>query len=91
MRRARGISFLLLFWCVLFFLSCASADFSFSDTRFRNKFTTENLDAIIDEYEYKSVLTDDEEFLLLEAFDFMIETTKQTQWMKRIGIYLVDY
>ena len=51
MRHARGISFLLLFWCVLFFLSCASADFSFSDARFRNKFTTENLDAIIDEYE----------------------------------------
>ena len=47
--------------------------------------------AIIDEYEYKSVLTDDEEFLLLEAFDFMIETTRQTQLMKRIGIYLVDY
>ena len=43
--------------------------------------------AIIDEYEYKSVLTDDEEFLLLEAFDFMIETTKETQWMIRLGGY----
>jgi len=31
--------------------SFASADFFFSDTRFRNVFTTENLDAIIDEYE----------------------------------------
>ena len=31
--------------------------------------------AIIDKYEFKSVLTGDEEFLLLEALDFMIETT----------------
>ena len=43
--------------------------------------------AIIDKYEFKSVLTGDEEFLLLEALDFMIETTKETQWMVRLGGY----
>ena len=42
---------------------------------------------IINEYEYKSVLTDDEEFLMLEAFEFMIEATKETEWMVRLGGY----
>ena len=46
--------------------------------------------AIIDKYEFKSVLTGDEEFLLLEALDFMIETTKDTQWMVRLGGYHYD-
>ena len=46
--------------------------------------------SIIDEYEYKSILTDDEEFLLLEALDFMIETTKETQWMVRLGGFHYD-
>ena len=46
--------------------------------------------AIIDKYEFKSVLTGDEEFLLLEALDFMIETTKETQWMVRLGGYHYD-
>jgi len=46
--------------------------------------------AIIDEYEYKSVLTDDEEFMLLEALEFMINTTKETEWMVRLGGYHYD-
>ena len=46
--------------------------------------------AIIDKYELKSVLTEDEEFLLLEALDFMIETTKETKWMVRLGGYHYD-
>ncbi|MDO4834773.1 MAG: tetratricopeptide repeat protein [Bacillota bacterium] len=46
--------------------------------------------SIIDEYEYKSVLTDDEEFLLLEALEFMINTTKETEWMVRLGGYHYD-
>lgn len=35
----------------LFTFPKANADFSFADTRFQNEFTTENLDAIIEEYE----------------------------------------
>lgn len=46
--------------------------------------------AIIDEYEYKSVVTEDEEFLLLEALEFMINTTKETEWMVRLGGYHYD-
>lgn len=46
--------------------------------------------SIIDEYEYKSVLTDDEEFMLLEALEFMINTTKETEWMVRLGGYHYD-
>lgn len=37
--------------CFLLSFSAASAEFTFSDDRFRGRFTTENLDAIIDEYE----------------------------------------
>ena len=37
--------------CFLLSISAASAEFTFSDDRFRGRFTTENLDAIIDEYE----------------------------------------
>lgn len=45
-------SFVLLLMLFSFFvLSQAAAEFLFSDDRFRDKFTTENLDAIIDEYE----------------------------------------
>lgn len=36
---------------VFLFVSAASADFGFSDTRFQGEFTTENLDRIIEEYE----------------------------------------
>ena len=42
---------LLLFLCLLISYSGAAADFLFSDDRFRDKLTTDNLDAIIDEYE----------------------------------------
>ena len=45
---------------------------------------------IIDEYEFKSVLTDNEEFLLLEALEFMINATKDTEWMVRLGGYHYD-
>lgn len=45
---------------------------------------------IINEYEYKSVITDDEEFLLLEALEFMIEATKETEWMVRLGGYYYE-
>lgn len=51
---ARGFR-LLLFILILInaaiSVSGASSEFLFSDNRFRNKMTTENLDAIIDEYE----------------------------------------
>lgn len=42
---------LVLLISVCLSVSAATAEFSFSDTRFQNKLTTENLDAIIDEYE----------------------------------------
>ena len=42
---------------------------------------------IINEYEYKSIVTEDEEFLLLEAMEFMIDATKDTEWMVRLGGY----
>ena len=45
-------SFLFLFLLLLLFmLSHASSEFLFSDDRFRDKLTTDNLNAIIDEYE----------------------------------------
>jgi len=48
MRRMTG--FLILFYAV-FSVQCVLAEFTFSDDRFRNRFSTDNLDAIIDEYE----------------------------------------
>lgn len=44
------LSAVLLLCCVLI-LSSAMAEFRFSDTRFIGRFTTENLDAIISEYD----------------------------------------
>lgn len=40
---------------------------------------------IIDEYEYKSVLDEEEESMLVEAFEQMIEETGDTQYMVRLG------
>lgn len=40
---------------------------------------------IIDRYELKSVMTPDEEFLLTEAFNYIIEETKDTRYMVRLG------
>ena len=52
MKRIKGvIGVLTAILFSLFSFAAAYADFSFSDTRFQNNFTTENLDAIIDEYE----------------------------------------
>ena len=51
MRSATRLLACLLFLCLPFRAVCAGPDFLFSDDRFRGKFTTENLDAIIDEYE----------------------------------------
>ena len=50
MKLTRRISFFLALLFACMFFSEASAKFSFSDDRFRNDLTTENLDAIIDEY-----------------------------------------
>lgn len=44
-------SVVLLLLLILFIFSQASSEYLFSDDRFRDKFTTDNLDAIIDEYE----------------------------------------
>ena len=43
--------------------------------------------AIYNKYSYKSVLTDDEEFMMIEALEFLIEETKDTQWMVALGGY----
>lgn len=51
MRRGQIYIRLFLFLSVLLAISQASSEFLFSDDRFRDKLTTENLDAIIDEYE----------------------------------------
>ena len=51
MRFARRSSCLFFFFCICLYTSFALSEFTFSDTRFRNRLTTENLDAIIDEYE----------------------------------------
>lgn len=52
--------------------------------------TIEEAKKIVDEYEYKSILTDDEEFMLIEAMEFLIEETKNTEWMVRLGGYYYD-
>ena len=51
MRLCTKTAVIVIFLAVLLSVSLASAGFSFSDTRFQNLLTTENLDAIIDEYE----------------------------------------
>ncbi len=42
---------------------------------------------IVNELEWKSNLSQDEEFLLTEAFDFLIEKTHDTRWMVGLGGY----
>ena len=42
---------------------------------------------IINDYAYKSVITADEEFMLLEALEFMIKKTGDTKWMTELGGY----
>ena len=51
MRQNRRLFVFLLLLCFVFSISSAFADFLFSDDRFRGSLTTENLDAIISEYE----------------------------------------
>ena len=51
MKRTRYLSALLfMLYCILF-SSLSFSEFVFSDNRFRDQFTTENIDAIIDAYE----------------------------------------
>lgn len=45
---------------------------------------------IVKEYEYKSVLTPGEEFMMTEAFNFLIEETHQTKYMVRLGGYYYE-
>ncbi len=45
---------------------------------------------IIDKYELKSVLSPDEEFMLTEAFNFLIEMTKDPRYMVRLGGYYYE-
>ena len=42
---------------------------------------------IIDRYIDKTVLTEDEEFLFLEALEYMITATRETRWMVELGGY----
>lgn len=51
MRQRRGFLAFLLLVCLLLSFSAARSEFVFSDDRFRDKLTTDNLDAIIEEYE----------------------------------------
>ena len=46
--------------------------------------------AIYKEYSEKSVLTPDEEFMLIEAMQFLVEETKETRWMVELGGYYYD-
>ena len=45
---------------------------------------------IYNEYIDKSVLSPDEEFMLLEAMDFLVQETKDTRWMVELGGYHYD-
>ena len=49
--------------------------------------TIREAENIVEELEYKSVLTDDEEFMLIEAFNYLIEQTKNSLWMIKLGGY----
>ena len=51
MRQRQRLTVLILLFCFMLPFSGACSDFSFSDNRFQGILTTENLDAIIDEYE----------------------------------------
>ena len=42
---------------------------------------------IFREYDGRSVLTPDEEFMYIEALEFLIEDTKETAWMVNLGGY----
>ena len=52
--------------------------------------TIKEAKSIIKEYEFKSVLTSEEEFMLTEAFNFLIDKTKDTRYMVRLGGYYYE-
>ena len=45
---------------------------------------------IYSQYSYKSVLTEDEEFMLIEAMRFLVEKTGDTRWMTELGGYYYE-
>ena len=45
---------------------------------------------IIEKYEFKSVLSPEEEFMMTEAFDYLIDQTKDPQYMVRLGGYYYE-
>lgn len=47
--------------------------------------TVQEAQSIIQEYYDKSILTDDEEFIMIEALEFLIVETKNTRWMVMLG------
>lgn len=53
--------------------------------------TIKEAERIVRDYEYKSVLTPDEEFLLTEAMEFMIDKTRNPRWMVRLGSYYYEH
>ena len=51
------------------------------------RMTNREAEEIINKYESKSILTAEEEFLLTEAFSYLIEETKDPNYMVRLGGY----
>ena len=47
--------------------------------------TIKEAEKIYDKYAFKSVLSDDEEFMLIEALEFLIKETKNSRWMVELG------
>lgn len=46
--------------------------------------------SIVDRYEMKSVMSPDEEFLLIEAFNYIIDETRDSDYMIRLGGYYYE-
>lgn len=52
--------------------------------------TIKEAEKIYDKYAFKSVLSDDEEFMLIEALEFLIKETKNSRWMVELGGYYYE-
>ena len=52
--------------------------------------TVQEAKDIFNKYGRKSVLTDDEEFVLLEAIKYLVEETGSTKWMIELGGYYYE-
>ncbi|MBQ6662868.1 MAG: sel1 repeat family protein [Firmicutes bacterium] len=61
-----------------------------AERKMASKMTIREAKDIVREYRDRSAMSADEEFLYIEALEFLIEATKKTRWMVELGGYYYE-